>query len=237
MGAELWAIPTLCPTALLLGRLLGVTRVNGGGLLPPLPCPCHLHPSMSGPSLPLHWSYWGGGELGTLASLPRGRAAARLSTASSAWMQDRYGGPVPFFRTPVPSQMIPGRAGPRCGLGHPAVARGALGTTASCSGATGSAGDRGLGPECGPAGVPHHSLVPPGCWDVLATLRRAGCDIPALLATSRLPGAAPGAGKTPAGPGSPWLQHVPAAVGPPAPGDPAALPEHCLAGEGTAGEG
>lgn len=71
-------------------------------------------------------------------------------------------GPESFFCTPVPNQMNQGHAGPSRGLGHPAVVLEALGTAASSSGVTGSAGDVGLGPMCGSAGVPH--LFPGSSW-------------------------------------------------------------------------
>lgn len=64
-------------------------------------------------------------------------------------------GPESFFCTPVPSQRTQGHAGPSCGLGYTAVVPEALGTTGSSSGVTGGAGDPGLGPVRGSAGVSH----------------------------------------------------------------------------------
>lgn len=132
----------------LVGSSWGLLDFRGreGGLPPLLPVPgslshpCHLHPTVPSPSFTLHWSYWDGGKLNIITFPP-------LCQDSFLTIDDVFhldAGQVSFFCAPIPSQISQGHAGPSCGLGHPAVVLGALGTSASSSGVQAVLGTWGL---------------------------------------------------------------------------------------------
>lgn len=152
----------------LVGGCWGLPDSRGG--FPPTPtCAKPSMPSLSQYAqspFTLQWSYWDPGKL-NIVTLPHARTAASLSMVSSAWTEDRYCGHHVLLH-PCPQPDEQGHTGPGCWLG-------ALGTTATSSGVTGSAGDLGLGPVCGSADVPYPCpvssvLLGCGCHTVCALL-------------------------------------------------------------------